>query len=524
MLQAYLHLLLPRGSSLPTLVTFVRAPPYAALGVAPMEAAAALPSATAAQALALLRGNQDRRQLILQAGMERVVSIARDHAKHKPLIDAGAVEWLCYVLREMAPGTPLFEIAPDACAALACLARIGSPAHDAVCEVLWRCGALEVVTAVMDGFMADAGLQASCSALIVSLCAASHEFEGTTSHFEMRAVSAVCRSMGWHDVDVHVQRHGCAALQALAHRSAVLADLAVCHDGVLLVCKAMRTFRTDKSAGRLCPTFFSSAFVSTPHKYHGFVYRPPPGHFSIGLQASACAVLVKLAEIKRAALQMRQMSAASLLEQTLEDFLGDTEESVLITLHVFSVAITLFATQSDMPVDRFAPQSNPLTDPMNSEGSRPRLANMTPQELVLLPHCVFTPRFCSVVWRALRTHHLNASLQVVGCELLSEVLREDYRRSTAGRCVAADTSLLTVHDGETVRAAMQRVLGYISLVLEGHGRDASVQRAVLRLFSALSATARALVREEGDDHVPILSAEERSHVMVRLQQLSTSVL
>lgn len=71
---------------------------------------------------------------------------------------------------------------------------------------------------------------------------------------------------------------------------------------------------------------------------------------------------------------------------------------------------------------------------------------------------------------------------------------------------------------------MQRVLGYISLVLEGHGRDASVQRAVLRLFSALSATARALVREEGDDHVPILSAEERSHVMVRLQQLSTSVL
>lgn len=112
-------------------------------------------------------------------------------------------------------------------------------------------------------------------------------------------------------------RHGCAALQALAHRSAVLADLAVCHDGVLLVCKAMRTFRTDKSAGRLCPTFFSSAFVSTPHKYHGFVYRPPPGHFSIGLQASACAVLVKLAEIKRAALQMRQMSAASLLEQVI---------------------------------------------------------------------------------------------------------------------------------------------------------------------------------------------------------------
>lgn len=149
MLQAYLHLLLPRGSSLPTLVTFVRAPPYAALGVAPMEAAAALPSATAAQALALLRGNQDRRQvlgpkgrmegevvgmqvppsraweayvhaltplhplrvceqLILQAGMERVVSIARDHAKHKPLIDAGAVEWLCYVLREMAPGTTSF--------------------------------------------------------------------------------------------------------------------------------------------------------------------------------------------------------------------------------------------------------------------------------------------------------------------------------------------------------------------------------------------------------------------------------
>ena len=52
------------------------------------------------------------------------------------------------------------------------------------------------------------GLQASCSALIVSLCAASHEFEGTTSHFEMRAVSAVCRSMGWHDVDVHVQRYG----------------------------------------------------------------------------------------------------------------------------------------------------------------------------------------------------------------------------------------------------------------------------------------------------------------------------
>ena len=61
LLQEYLNMLIhkARGFSFPTLMAFLRAPPYAAMGVI-HTAPAAIHSATAAQVLAFLRGQQNQ--------------------------------------------------------------------------------------------------------------------------------------------------------------------------------------------------------------------------------------------------------------------------------------------------------------------------------------------------------------------------------------------------------------------------------------------------------------------------------
>ena len=79
-------------------------------------------------------------------------------------------------------------------------------------------------------------------------------------------------------------------------------------------------------------------------------------------------------------------------------------------------------------------------------------------------------------------------------------------------------ALISIHAGESPQAAMQRVLGYVGAVLDCHGSgESEVQRAALRLFSSLSATASALSADGG---APLLSARDLDRVVGRLQQLS----
>ena len=54
--------------------------------------------------------------------------------------------------------------------------------------------------------------------------------------------------MSTHRSRVAVQRHGCAALHALACRATPLAEEVVRHEGVRLLCKALSTYRSDSDA------------------------------------------------------------------------------------------------------------------------------------------------------------------------------------------------------------------------------------------------------------------------------------
>ena len=213
LLVGYLKMLIKkaRGRLLPTLLVFLRSPPYVSAGATSTEAAAALHSAMAGQALALLRGHQTH-PLALRAGADRLLEMSRDHAAHSYLVEVGTVEWFCSVLRRIVPGSPLLEIAADACVALECLLAGGLDARSEVCDLLRRCGALELLTTHMAAGVQEADVQANCISLIVSLCHANSEPEGTTSHFELRAISVVCAAMAAHSVNSSVQRHGCAAL------------------------------------------------------------------------------------------------------------------------------------------------------------------------------------------------------------------------------------------------------------------------------------------------------------------------
>ena len=112
-----------------------------------------------------------------------------------------------------------------------------------------RCGTSELLTGLMSRLLGDALLQASCAALIAALAS---PYAGMppelSSHYDFEAAALVCVAMGTHRSNLHVQRHGCAALHALACRSTPLAEEVVRHDGVRLVTKAMSTYRTDSAA------------------------------------------------------------------------------------------------------------------------------------------------------------------------------------------------------------------------------------------------------------------------------------
>ena len=188
--------------------------------------------------------------------VRRLLALAREAGgeSHLSLLEAGAVEWLCALLRRgMSSGRGVaaahaLEVVRHACAAVRELACGPSGVQADVRALLQRCGALELLCATMERSPAETPLQTDCTALVAALCFSSEEPEGVSSHFELMAASMVCTAMRAHAPTFALQRHGCAALHGLSRQSRFIAEEVTRNGGVRLLCKAMRTFRSDSAA------------------------------------------------------------------------------------------------------------------------------------------------------------------------------------------------------------------------------------------------------------------------------------
>ena len=297
-LQAYLITLLEKAPP-PTLLAFLRPPLYAAVGVAAADCAAALPTADAAQAVALVRGCAASER-VQRAGMARLRDLAADGdaAVVGELLAAGAVERLCASLRRWAADA---EIAAGACAALSALAGGAGGAHGVAARgTLRRCGALELLCKAMGHHVdSEPGLVASCAALTAAHAASAAEPSGISSHYEFSLCALVCRGLAAHPAHLGCQRHGCAALHALSRRSPRLAGSVAREGGVALACRALRTFRSNGA---------------------GFVH------------AAALAALAALAVAAAARDALRIERAAALVAETLGKWLSDAVDAAAVHL------------------------------------------------------------------------------------------------------------------------------------------------------------------------------------------------
>lgn len=245
-----------------------------------------------------------------------------------------------------------------------------------------------------------------------------------------------------------MQTQGCAALHALARRSALLAHEAAAHGAASLVCKAMRTFRTN------CTTA-SGGLEPGPRSHKGAcrlccsrgVAAPPPGA-AARLQACACAALAALAEAPAARAQLQASGGAQLLLRTLSEHGSDGELDAAVQVCGWRALLALLA-----------PAPPPAAEALDEGLHAP-------------------PELLTLLWHAVRMHARRAGVQAVCAEALTALLAEDARRAARRR---ADLQVLTG------APAAQHALRQLSGALATYGHDADVTLPSLAALEELLA-------------------------------------
>jgi hypothetical protein len=365
-LQQYMDRLLDSGArrhALPALSAFCRRAPFVVVGSPAATCVANLPTAAPWQCLAMMRAHPTN-DAVLGAGACRLLELARPGSSEgvgAALVDAGAVEFLCAALRRKASestfkpasavaavittspstrslpsinassnapnknwcgtGNPASsmgsdepDFAADAVGVLAALATEPTSRPADVRALLSRCGANELLTALMKAQPYDHTVQAACASLLAALVATNRASPpGVASHYEFEAVALVCQALHTHRSRLNVQWQCAATLHALACRSVTLAESVVRHDGVRLLCKAMSTYRSDTAAR---------------------------------MQASVCGTIAALADhVPSCREQLASFSAGPLICQTLADFLSASDGGSA----VFVCGARALLTLSDLP-------------------------------------------------------------------------------------------------------------------------------------------------------------------------------
>ena len=142
------------------------------------------------------------------------------------------------------------------------------------------------------------------------------------------------------------------------------------------------------------------------------------------------------------------------------------------------------------------PRFLPPVQPSVADGALVASPRVTPA----LQLTVLSPELEAAVWRTALCHRRRSTVQAASCELLAEILREDFRRLAAGR-----KDLLCVHPEETLQQALRRMTRHLASVLEEHAREYQVQRPCCLATSALLAIA-----QEGERRAAPADSERRT--------------
>ena len=459
-LQEYLAQVLARGGTPPpALLAFLRPPPFAAVASPAADCLEALPAAGTAQAVAILRGHAANERL-QRAGCARLRELATaSDAECVAISEAGGAERLCAALRRY---NAFDDLAADACRVFAVLAAGAEQRHEQARNLLRRCGVLELLCDAMARHPQLAALQADCVLLAAALTAAQDAPLGLSSHFEVQMVGLACAAMAAHNTQQGVQMHGCAALHALARRSSLLAHEAVSKSGVQMVCKAMRTFRSNAAR----------------------------------LQACGCAALAALVEAPGAREHLQRCGGGQLLAQTLCEHLSDADSDAAVHICGWRAMLALLAPPGGASggggsgggggggggggADGEAQTGSGAGGGGGGGGGGGWGAGA--EHSVEAPH-----ELVSLLWHTMRLHARRGGVQAVCCEVLAVIIGEDARRAALHR---ADLQVL--QGAAAAQAAMQQLCASLSM----HWSNVAVAMPCLAAIEELVATVAHLAAEQ----------------------------